>query len=384
MGAQSHTWRKISSSSNRRRRRRRSASTSDGTTRCGPRSATSSTCPRASSGVDIERDFEPEYHVIPGKAKVIDELRRRPRRRTTSTSRPTRIGRVRRSPGTSPTADRAAEERPPRPVQRDHQGRGAGGDQEPAELDRNKFDAQQARRVLDRLVGYQVSPLLWKKVRRGLSAGRVQSVAVRIIIEREREIRAFVKEEYWTIAAELEGTLPPPFTANLLELAGKRLDHKAFRLENAEAAHGVVQHLDGASGSSARSRKRSASATRRRRSSPRGCSRRPRASSGSARGARWGSRSGSTRASSSARRARSVSSPTCAPTRRASPPRRSRRSATSSRRATATTTCPRSRTSTARRRAAQDAHEAIRPTSIEYDPERVARYPRRTSSSSTP
>mgnify|MGYP003694453327 CR=1 FL=1 len=103
----------------------------------------------------------------------------------------------------------------------------------PLKLDRAKFDAQQARRVLDRLVGYQLSPLLWDKVRRGLSAGRVQSVAVRLITERERAIRAFVKEEYWTIGADARrATLRRPSTRNLFELAGKRLDHKTFRLEN--------------------------------------------------------------------------------------------------------------------------------------------------------
>ena len=116
----------------------------------------------------------------------------------------------------------------------------------PLKLDQNKFEAQVARRVLDRLVGYQLSPLLWKKVRRGLSAGRVQSVAVRLITEREREIRAFVKEEYWTITADLEDGSPPPFSANLFEFAGKRLDHKTFRLENETAATDVVRHLDGA------------------------------------------------------------------------------------------------------------------------------------------
>ena len=116
----------------------------------------------------------------------------------------------------------------------------------PTGLDQNKFEAQVARRVLDRLVGYQLSPLLWKKVRRGLSAGRVQSVAVRLITEREREIRAFVKEEYWTITADLEDGSPPPFSANLFEFAGKRLDHKTFRLENETAATDVVRHLDGA------------------------------------------------------------------------------------------------------------------------------------------
>ena len=73
----------------------------------------------------------------------------------------------------------------------------------PRAIDQNLVDAQQARRVLDRLVGYQVSPLLWDKVRRGLSAGRVQTVALRLIVEREREIKAFEKEEYWTIDANL-------------------------------------------------------------------------------------------------------------------------------------------------------------------------------------
>src|SRR5690606_20194250 len=79
----------------------------------------------------------------------------------------------------------------------------------PQPLNKDRYDAQQARRVLDRLVGYQVSPLLWKKVRRGLSAGRVQTVAVRIIVDREREIRAFVPVEYWSLTARLEGPLPP-------------------------------------------------------------------------------------------------------------------------------------------------------------------------------
>ena len=86
----------------------------------------------------------------------------------------------------------------------------------PRDIDRNLVDAQQTRRVLDRLVGYQVSPLLWDKVRRGLSAGRVQTVALRLIVEREREIKAFVKEEYWTIAAHLLGSKPPQFAANFV------------------------------------------------------------------------------------------------------------------------------------------------------------------------
>ncbi len=75
-------------------------------------------------------------------------------------------------------------------------------------LDVNKFEAQQARRILDRLVGYEISPILWKKVRRGLSAGRVQSVAVRLVVEREAEIKAFVPEEYWTVEAHGRGADP--------------------------------------------------------------------------------------------------------------------------------------------------------------------------------
>ena len=84
------------------------------------------------------------------------------------------------------------------------------------------MDAQQARRVLDRLVGYKISPLLWDKVRRGLSAGRVQTVAVRVIVEREREIRAFVKEEYWTLDANLAAKKTPVFDARLFRNGEKR------------------------------------------------------------------------------------------------------------------------------------------------------------------
>ena len=89
----------------------------------------------------------------------------------------------------------------------------------PGKIDTNKVNAQQARRVLDRLVGYKLSPLLWEKVRRGLSAGRVQSVAVRLITEREREIAAFVPVEYWSLHARLKGESPPEFVATLKEVA---------------------------------------------------------------------------------------------------------------------------------------------------------------------
>jgi len=94
----------------------------------------------------------------------------------------------------------------------------------PGDIDPRLVDAQQARRVLDRLVGYQVSPLLWDKVKRGISAGRVQTVALRLIVEREREIQAFQKKEYWTIAANLEGKNPPAFDARLVKFQGKDLE----------------------------------------------------------------------------------------------------------------------------------------------------------------
>src|SRR6185436_1261600 len=96
--------------------------------------------------------------------------------------------------------------------------------EKPTQIDKKMVDAQRARRVLDRLVGYKISPLLWEKVRRGLSAGRVQSVALRIICEREREIRAFVSREYWSLAAQLEAGEPPLFLAKLIAKGGKKIE----------------------------------------------------------------------------------------------------------------------------------------------------------------
>src|ERR1035438_3083247 len=94
----------------------------------------------------------------------------------------------------------------------------------PREIDSHLVDAQQARRILDRLVGYQVSPLLWDKGRRGISAGRVQTVALRLIVEREREIQAFQKQEYWTITANVAGKKPPVFEARLAKYLGKDIE----------------------------------------------------------------------------------------------------------------------------------------------------------------
>jgi DNA topoisomerase-1 len=110
----------------------------------------------------------------------------------------------------------------------------------PEALDRSKYEAQQTRRILDRLVGYQVSPLLWRKVKGGLSAGRVQSVAVRIICERERAIHAFVPQEYWSVTADLECDSPPPFTAKLV-----KKDQKKLEIPNEKAVNDILDALDG-------------------------------------------------------------------------------------------------------------------------------------------
>ena len=132
----------------------------------------------------------------------------------------------------------------------------------------NKVNAQQARRVLDRLVGYKLSPLLWDKVRRGLSAGRVQSVAMKMIVDREDEIKAFVPEEYWTFAAKLAGENPPPFIAKLTKVDGKKADvtnEEQARDDRSGAQERHVRRRDGrAQGKEA--------VRRRRRSSPRRCS----------------------------------------------------------------------------------------------------------------
>src|ERR1044071_1097793 len=204
--------------------------------------------PKSKLGVDIENDFAAEYHVIPGKSKVVEELRKaaKDKEYIYLASDPDREGeaiawhiaekigkkgkKIRRLLLNEITK-KAVQEAVKRP----------------AELNRDLFDAQIARRVLDRLVGYQISPLLWQRVRRGLSAGRVQSVAVRLVCEREREIRAFESVEYWSLAAQLEGRLPPSFRARLFQWQGQKLDNKNFRLENEAHVQQIIQSLQGAS-----------------------------------------------------------------------------------------------------------------------------------------
>ncbi|HEY3151274.1 MAG TPA: type I DNA topoisomerase, partial [Candidatus Binatia bacterium] len=204
--------------------------------------------PKSKLGVDVKKDFAPDFHVIQAKKKVIDELKKAAKGKENIylASDPDREGEA----IAWHIADQVAKNH-----KRVHRvlineiTKKAVQDAiaKPHELDRNKFDAQIARRVLDRLVGYQLSPLLWKKVRRGLSAGRVQSVAVRLVCEREREIRAFESVEYWSLTALLEGRLPPSFKARLAQWQGQKVDNKKFRLENEAHVQQIIASLDGAS-----------------------------------------------------------------------------------------------------------------------------------------
>ena len=161
--------------------------------------------PKSTMGVDLEHDFQPEYIPVPGKEKLIDELRSAARHADTVYL------------ATDP--DREGEaiawhltELLELPLDKTHrvtfnaitQKTVTSSIQQPRKIDGDLVDAQQARRILDRIVGYQLSPLLWKKVRRGLSAGRVQSVATRLVVDRENEIRAFESKEYWTLDVKLE------------------------------------------------------------------------------------------------------------------------------------------------------------------------------------
>jgi DNA topoisomerase-1 len=196
--------------------------------------------PENELGIDIENGFEPYYKVIKGKEKVIKDLRKAAKEAESIylAPDPDREGEA--------IAWHIAEEL--RSSRKDiyrvlfnELTRNAieTSLKKPGELDQQKFEAQLARRLLDRLVGYQISPILWDKLRRGLSAGRVQSVALRLICEREAEILAFDSEEYWTITALLEGEVEPQFEARLW----RRGDEK-IKISNQEQASKLVAALE--------------------------------------------------------------------------------------------------------------------------------------------
>jgi DNA topoisomerase I len=180
--------------------------------------------PKSELGVD-EESFEPKYEVLEGKEKVVSELRAAAKNADMIyiASDPDREGEaigwhvMKLLGGDSKKVRRILFHEITKNAVRK-------AIEQPGEIDMNKVNAQQARRVLDRLVGYKLSPLLWDKVRRGLSAGRVQSVAMKMIVDREEDIKAFVPEEYWSFAARLSGQTPPPFTAKLSKVDGKKAD----------------------------------------------------------------------------------------------------------------------------------------------------------------
>jgi len=211
--------------------------------------------PKSTLGVDIDNEFETEYIVIPGKEKVLTRLKKLAESAESIYLAPdpdregeaiaAHLAEELGGNGSKKKKKKAAEdalriqrvtfnEITQRAVREafDH----------PRQIDQHLVDAQQARRVLDRLVGYQVSPLLWDKVRRGLSAGRVQTVALRLIVEREREIKAFEKKEYWTIDATLSAAKGPQFDARLLGRGEEKIE--VPNGEEAEKIRAFVEKAD--------------------------------------------------------------------------------------------------------------------------------------------
>src|SRR5487761_97894 len=239
--------------------------------------------PKKELGIDIKDDFEPTYTVIPGKSKILNELKKLgadadaiyvatdPDREGEAIGAHlvhfltgTQIavepeekdgGKAEKEGGKGAKAGKNGapkkkkekkskvdgkkifrvlfHEITPKAIKAAFEHAGA--------LNTNLVDAQQARRVLDRLVGYKISPLLWDKVRRGLSAGRVQTVALRLIVDREREIRAFQKREYWSIDASLGAKKPPQLVTHLAKRDGENVE-----IADEAGAKAIVETLDGA------------------------------------------------------------------------------------------------------------------------------------------
>jgi len=200
--------------------------------------------PKRDLAVDIDNGFEPRYEIIEGKRKFIAELRQTARKvqEVYLAADPDREGEAicfhlqeeLKEKKNGPKIFRVMfNEITKKAVEKAFQ--------QPSQVNINLVEAQQARRVLDRLVGYKISPLLWDKVRRGLSAGRVQTVALRLVVEREREIRAFQKKEYWTIDVDLAARKPPTLVARLI-----KLNDETPEIGAQAAADDIVAQLSGA------------------------------------------------------------------------------------------------------------------------------------------
>ena len=203
--------------------------------------------PKSKFGVDVDHDFTPMYVDIKGKEDLIKDLKKAAKKSDAIflATDPDREGEA--------ISWHLAQmlgvdmNQPNRVTFNEITKSGVKyGMDHPRMIDVKLVDAQQARRVLDRIVGYKISPFLWRKVRKGLSAGRVQSVAVRIIMDREEEIRAFKQQEYWSIDAKLaaKGHAKKPFPAKLYAIDGKKLELTAIPDE--KRAREIVESLDGA------------------------------------------------------------------------------------------------------------------------------------------
>lgn len=198
--------------------------------------------PKKELGVDVDNNFKPKYITIRGKGKILDELKAAAKK----------VDDV----YLAPDPDREGEAiayHIGNEVSKFNKGKVyrvlfnqitkncvKDALKNPTELNTNKVNAQQARRILDRLVGYKISPLLWKKLHRGLSAGRVQSVALKMVCDREKEILAFIPVEYWSITSDMEGKIPPPFQAKLFKIDGKKAE-----VNNEEEAEQVLKNVEG-------------------------------------------------------------------------------------------------------------------------------------------
>src|SRR5215472_10328990 len=200
--------------------------------------------PKKDLAVDIDNDFKPHYEVIEGKKKLITELKQEAKKSQAIylAADPDREGEAICYHLQEELADRKNGPKIFRVMFNEITKNSIKkAFDTPGSVNLHLVDAQQARRVLDRLVGYKISPLLWDKVRRGLSAGRVQTVALRLIVDREREIRAFQKREYWTIDVNLAAKKPPQLSAHLA-----KKDDENVEIPDQSAADAIVATLDGA------------------------------------------------------------------------------------------------------------------------------------------
>ncbi len=196
--------------------------------------------PKSKLGVDVDDDFEPSYEVIASRKKVLKELKDAAKGSDDIfiATDPDREGEAI-GWHLAEELGSANKKKIRRLMFNEITKKGVlSALEHPTAINKQMVDAQQARRVLDRLVGYKISPLLWEKVRRGLSAGRVQSVALKLVVDREREIEKFVPEEYWNITARLAGPVPPEFDAKLLKRGAN-----AIKVTNQAEADAILNDL---------------------------------------------------------------------------------------------------------------------------------------------